>query len=134
MPFTTRRLPPSRDVAPRPTVVLPRGPNLLAFVSLVLGLVVPAGIFFAGLAGLFVGFQLDFWHGLAVVAAAGLTSVGAISAGIAGVRHAAGSREPTDRRTVALFGLGLGYFGGAALIAFIVWTLIRAVQGIHLGG
>jgi len=134
MPFSTRRLPPTRAVDPLPAVVAPRAPNVAAWLSLVLGLVVPAGIFFVGLAGVFVGFSLDFWHGLLSVIVAALASVGAIYSGIGGVRRAAGSRDPADGRGVALLGLGLGYADVAAIIAFIVWTLMRAIQGIHLGG
>jgi hypothetical protein len=37
-------------------------------------------------------------------------------------------------RPFALLGLGLGYADVGTLIAFIVWTLIRAMQGIRLGG
>jgi hypothetical protein len=134
MPFTTRRLPPPRSVEPRPTIVLPRGPNIQAYLSLTLGLVVPAGIFFAGLAGVFVGFQLDFWHGLLSILVAAFAAVGAIYTGIGALRHAGGSREPGARRNLALLGLGRGYLDAAALVAFIVWTLIRAVRAIHLGG
>ncbi len=136
MPFTTRRLPPTRAVDPLPAAraAAPRGPNVAAWLSLVLGLVVPSGIFFVGLAGIFVGFSLDFWHGLLSVIVAALTSVGAIYTGIGGARRAAGSRDPAAGRGIALLGLGLGYADVAALIAFIVWTLIRAIRGIHLGG
>jgi hypothetical protein len=35
---------------------------------------------------------------------------------------------------MALLGLGLGYLNAAALVAFFVWTVIRALQSIHLGG
>jgi hypothetical protein len=86
-----------------------------------------------GLAGLVVGFSFDCWHGLLAVIDAALTSVGAISAGIARARQATGSRDPAER-TVALLGLGLLYADVGTLIAFIVWTLIRAMQGIRLGG
>jgi hypothetical protein len=135
VPFTTRRLPPpSKDQAPRLTVLLPRGPNILAFVSLTLALVVPAAIFFVGAAAVAVGFRLDFWPGLLALVGASLTSIGAIYSGIAAVRHAGGSREPAARRGMALLGLGLGYADVAGIIAFVVWTLIRAIQSVHIGG
>ncbi len=134
MPFTTRRLPPSRELSSHSVHSSSQAPNFLAWISLALGLVVPAGIFLAGIVGLFVGFRLDFWPGLLAVVISALTSIGAISAGIGGVRRAAGSREPSARRNVALLGLGLGYADVAAVIAFVTWALIRALQGIHLGG
>src|SRR5258708_33753954 len=107
MPFTTRRLPPpSKDQAPRLTVLLPRGPNILAFVGLTLALVVPAAIFFVGAAAVAVGFRLDFWPGLLALAGASPTSIGATYSGIAAVRHAGGSPGPAARRAMALLGPG----------------------------
>jgi hypothetical protein len=76
MPITTRRLPPTRIVDSQASAPVRRGPNMAAWSSLMLGLVVPAGIFGAGLAGLFVGFRLDFLHGLLAVIVAALTSLG----------------------------------------------------------
>jgi len=93
------------------------------------------GIFAAGALALAApGFHLEVLSGLAAVGVCGLSSVGAIAASIRGVRHAAGSREPAARRSLALVALGLGYLDVGLVIAFVAWTVIRTLQALHIGG
>jgi hypothetical protein len=135
MPYMTRLLPPAEGTDPRTTMVLPRGPNLWAFLGMALALVVPTAIFVAGVLALVEpSFHLELASGLAAVGICGLSSVGAIATAIRAVRHAAGSREPAARRSLALVALGLGYLDVGLVIAFIAWTVLRTLHSLHIGG